>query len=170
MSNKKPSKKKTFDRVWSGDGWAVISGRLIPGPGRPQKAGRLFRIIGEKLPYECLKEARTYVKQYSADIEGVYFAHDSMGVARYGGRGDIFTRLASHKKRYPKELLYFSFYIIENKSHEREIETAILRAASSQMILNKRKIRTGLAIGNISDYEPGTMFLERQGVRGPKAE
>jgi hypothetical protein len=37
--------------------------------------------------------------------------------------------------------------LIKNKNHEREIETAILRAASSQMVLNQRKVRTGLKAG-----------------------
>jgi hypothetical protein len=106
------------------------------------------------------------VREESDDVQGVYLAHDSMGVARYGGRGNIFNRVASHKKKYPKELLYFSFFIIKNKKHEREIETAILRAAGSQMVLNQRKVRTGLAVGNVADYEPGTQFVQRQGLRG----
>jgi ribosomal protein S7 len=35
----------------------------------------------------------------------------------------------NHKRKYYKELVYFSFYIIENKTHENEIENVILRAA-----------------------------------------
>jgi hypothetical protein len=167
-AQKKTSTKNVETKIWSDVDWSVVGGRLVPGPGRPQKVSHLFRFVGEKLPFECLKEVSDYVRSKSDDLEGVYIAHDSMGVARYGGRGDIFTRLASHKRKYPKELLYFSFFIIENKNHEREIETALLRAAGSQMILNQRKVRTGLAIGNIRDYEPGTRFLERQGVRGRK--
>jgi hypothetical protein len=92
-----------------------------------------------------------------------------MGVARYGGRGAIFSRLATRKKRYPKELQYFSFYVIANKAHEREIETVILRAAGPQMTLNTNKVALGLHPGNIADYEPGTHFFERQNVRGRKA-
>ncbi len=95
-------------------------------------------------------------------------AHDSMGVARYGGRGSIFSRLDRHRKDYPDELLYFSFYVISNKAHEREIETAILRAAGGQMVLNERKVRMGLENGNVSDYEPGTWYFERQRPKGPK--
>jgi hypothetical protein len=109
---------------------------------------------------------KAHVKKVSSDLYGVYLAHDSFGVPRYGGRGDIFGRLAQHKRDYPKELEYFSFFIIKNKNHEREIETAILRAASSEMTLNERKVRTGLAIGNVTDYEPGTYFVERQSPRG----
>lgn len=83
-----------------------------------------------------------------------------------GGRGDIFTRLDVHRKKYPKELRYFSFYVIANKAHEREIETVILRAAGPQLILNTRKIAAGLHPGNISDYELGTHFYERQLPKG----
>ncbi len=72
-------------------------------------------------------------------LEGVYSAHDAMGVARYGGRGQIFSRLESHKRKYAKELVYYSFYVIENKNHEREIETAILRAAGPQMSLTRER-------------------------------
>src|ERR1019366_596447 len=167
--NKKPSRKEVEKKIWDDDpDWRVVSGRLIPVAGRPKKESRLFRFVGEKLPFDCLKEVSKYVRSESDDLEGVYMAHDSRGVARYGGRGSIFTRLASHHKKYPKELLYFSFFIIKNKAHEREIETAILRAAGSEMILNQRKVRTGLAVGNVADYEPGTKFLERQKRRGRK--
>jgi hypothetical protein len=166
--NRKPSKKKVEKKIWSGDDWLVVSGRLVPGPGRPDKTGLLFRFIGEKLPYSCLRDVAKHVRSVSKDVEGVYLAHDSMGVARYGGRGDIFHRLAAHQKNYPKELLYFSFFIIKSKAHEREMETALLRAAGSQMILNERKVRTRLDVGNITDYEPGTNFVERQFVRGRK--
>ncbi len=108
------------------------------------------------------------MEQEGEHLEGVYFAHDSMGVARYGGRGAIFSRLSAHRKKYPKQLLFYSFYVIENKSHEREIETAILRAAGPQMTLNTRKVAYGLHPGNIGDYEPGTKFFERQKIRGRK--
>ena len=72
------------------------------------------------------------------------------------------------RKKYPRELLYFSFYVIANKNHEREIETAILRAAGPQMILNQRKVRSSIDHGSVNDYEPGTHFLERQFRRGKK--
>lgn len=166
--NRKPSKKKVEKKIWSGDGYVVVPGRLIPGPGRPGKTGTLFQFVGEKLPYACLSEVAKYVKTNSDDVEGVYLAHDSFGIARYGGRGDIFGRLATHKRKYGKELLYFSFFIIARKAHEREIETALLRAAGSQMALNQRKVRSRLEIGNVTDYEPGTKFVERQAQRGKK--
>jgi hypothetical protein len=86
------------------------------------------------------------------------------------GHGDIFDRLAAHKYRHRKQLLYFSFCIISNKNHEREIETAVLRAAGGQMTLNEKKVRMGLEAGSVSDYEPGTWYFERQWVKGSKEE
>jgi hypothetical protein len=71
--------------------------------------------------------------------EGVYLAHDSFGVALYGGRANIFHRLRSHKRKYNRELVYYSFYIIADKTHEREIENVILRAAGPQLVLNQRR-------------------------------
>lgn len=160
------TRKATEGKIWSDSDWVVIPGRLVQ-PGRPPKESRLFHFVGEKLPYACLATVKAHVEKVSEhDPNGVYLAHDSFGVARYGGRGDIFGRLAAHKRAYPKELQYFSFFIIKNKSHRSEIETALLRAASSQMTLNERKVRTGLAVGRVTDYEPGTHFVERQGHRG----
>jgi hypothetical protein len=160
-------RKKTYSKIWDDSDWVVIPGQLVPGRGRPSKTRPLFQFIGEKLPYASLATVKKHVEEGSKDNPyGVYLAHDSFGVARYGGRGDIFGRLATHKRVYPKELQYFSFFIIKSKNHEREIETAILRAASSQMTLNERKVRTGLAVGRVTDYEPGTRFVERQSHKG----
>lgn len=167
--NKRPSKKVVSGTVWSDEkNWIVVEGKLKPAAGRPSATERLFQYVGEKLPFECLKEVRAKISKQAGDPEGIYMAHDSMGMARYGGRGKIFNRLHSHQGKYPKELLYFSFYVIKSKKHERELETAILRAAGPQMILNKRKVRSDISPGNVSDYEPGTLFFERQQRRGQK--
>ena len=91
-----------------------------------------------------------------------------MGAARYIGRGSVFSRLAAHKKEHPHELVYFSFYIVEEKQHEREIETLLIRAAGPQLEFNDRKKRIGINSGNIRDYEPGTSFYERQAKKGRK--
>ena len=80
----------------------------------------------------------------------------------------FFSRLRSHKRKYSKELVYFSFYIIENKTHEREIENVILRAAGPQLVLNLRKVRDGIDPGAVGDYEPGTKFFRRRYARGAK--
>jgi hypothetical protein len=97
---------------------------------------------------------------------GIYLAHDSMGVARYAGRGNIFSRLKQHQKSHKLELAYFSFYVIPNKSHEREVETLLIRAASNLLLFNERKKRETIQPGNIHDYEAGTKFYERQWKRG----
>lgn len=157
-----------LDIVYSDDGWVVKVGRLKPKAGRPHKTGHLFEIVAEKLPFECLSKVRKVIVDAEMRREGVYMAHDSMGVARYGGRGQIFARLRSHKKRYPKELMYFSFYTIANKNHEREIENAILRAAGGQMLLNQNKKREGLEVGAVTDYEAGTYFFQRSTARAAR--
>lgn len=161
-------RKETYKRIWADSDWVVVPGKIIQ-PGRPLKISRLFQFVGEKLPYACLREVKAHVKAHTGKRKyGVYLAHDSFGVPRYAGRGDIFLRLARHKREFPKELQYFSFFIIKDEIHEHEIETAILHAASSEMTLNDRKVRTGLAVANITDYEPGTNFVERQNPRGPR--
>lgn len=164
---KRKSKKTIVDsHIWTdGANWKVVEGSLKRPRGRPGKIEPLFQYIGEKLPFASLEKVRDAI---SGNAEGIYMAHDSMGAARYGGRGRIFDRLLQHRKDFTKELLYFSFYVIRSKNHERELETVILRAAGPQMIFNERKVRSNIDPGNISDYEPGTHFFERQQRRGKK--
>lgn len=166
---KRPVRKRvTKGAVWSDTDWKVVEGKLVPQPGRPPKTSHLFLYVAEKLPYASLNAVRKHLKAHAKFREGVYMAHDSMGVARYGGRGQIFGRLRAHKSKYPKELVYYSFYVIKDKKHERELETAILRAAGPQMILNTRKVRSGIDRGSVWDWEPGTRFYERQRRSGKK--
>lgn len=164
--NKKKARKETYHTVWSGNGkvepWCVKAGKLVGGRGRPAGAKPIFLVVAEKIPYGALSKVQADMLQYSFPTEGVYLAHDSMGVARYGGRGQVFVRLAAHKRKHPTELSYFSFYIISDKKHEREIETVILRAAGPQLTLNERKVALGTKPGDVRDYEPGTEFFERQ--------
>ena len=100
--------------------------------------------------------------------DGIYVAHDSMGYARYVGRGNIFSRLRARQKAQPLELVYFSFYVVLNKNHEREIETLLIRASGPLLQFNTRKKRVTIQAGNIRDYEPGTYFYERQRKKGKK--
>jgi hypothetical protein len=162
--------KKVYGTIPVPGDWSIVWGRLERTPGRPGKVSPLFEVIAEKLPFESLGEVSKLLKQEGVKAEGVYLAHDSMGSARYGGRGQIITRLSSHKAKYPTQLSYFSFYIIPNKIHEREIETAILRAAGPLLVFNKRKIRQGIEPGSVSDYEAGAYFIERQHKRGKKKQ
>jgi hypothetical protein len=167
---KRLSAKSVLGTVHKKNDWNVVWGKLRPSVGRPAQVQPVFKVVAEKIPFEFLVHVRKTLEKQKIERFGVYMAHDSMGVARYGGRGNIFTRLAAHKKKYPKELLYFSFYIIEHKAHEREIETAILRASGGQMVLNTKKVRMGIEAGNVSDYEPGTLFFERQKKRGKQVK
>lgn len=92
-----------------------------------------------------------------------------MGCPRYIGRGDIFLRLEARHKAQPLELKYFSFYVVSEKKHEREIETLLIRAAGFLLEFNDRKKRGGIAHGNIRDFEAGTLFYERQQKKGRRA-
>jgi len=168
--SKKPSTKTPIQKIWGGSGWTVHYGELKRGPGRPGKVSPLFQFLGEKLPFEALEEVRYHFVSDGTTAQGVYVAHDSMGTPRYVGRGNVFTRLAAHKKAHPRELLYFSFYMVRDKQHEREIETLLIRAAGDQLEFNDRKKRIGITPGNIRDYEPGTLFYERQSKKGKPAK
>jgi hypothetical protein len=145
--------------------FTVVRGALKRGRGRPDKVRSLFKVVAEKLPYESIDDVRKDLELLQVAPNGVYVAHDSMGYARYVGRGKIFSRLKTHRKAHP-ELLYFSFYVVENKSHEREIETLAIRAAGPQLHFNTRKRRVDIAPGSVKDFEAGTRFYERQGRRG----
>jgi hypothetical protein len=161
------SKRKYGEKIWSNEDWIVQPGELRPTK-RNRKRDHLFQYVGEKLPWDALNAVNKYLKEQGVSRDGVYMAHDSFGVARYGGRGRIFSRLRSHKNKYYRELVYFSFYIIANKTHEHEIENVILRAAGPQMILNQRKVRDGIDPGSVGDYEPGTNFFRRKYARDAK--
>jgi len=149
------------------DGWIVWCG-WVEARGRQKLRTNLFRCIAEKLPWASLSEVSANLKGLRIKCEGVYLAHDSFGVARYGGRGNIFHRLRSHKRKYSRELVYYSFYIIADNTHEREIENVILRAAGPQLVLNQRKVRDGIEPGSVKDYEPGTRYYRRKLARGER--
>lgn len=146
--------------------WVVQHGELKRGQGNPGKTEHLFRVVGEKLPFESLTKVKAHLKEQGLGTQGVYVAHDSMGCPRYIGRGHIFGRLEARKKAQPLELEYFSFYVVSEKKHEREVETLLIRTAGFLLEFNTRKKRVGVAPGNIRDYEAGTIFYERQRKKG----
>lgn len=92
-----------------------------------------------------------------------------MGYPRYIGRGNVFWRLNNHRKAHPLELVYFSFYIVLDKAHEREIETLLIRAAGPLLEFNSQKKRVDIQAGNVRDFEAGTRFYERHYKRGRKS-
>ena len=79
--------------------WVVQHGQLKRGQGNPGKTEHLFRVVGEKLPFDSLSERSEYISRSKATaLKAVYVAHDSMGCPRYIGRGNIFGRLEARKK------------------------------------------------------------------------
>ncbi len=96
-----------------GEQWNVQFGELKRHKGNPGKTAHLFRVIGEKLPFEALSFVRKHIQQHELGFktDGVYVAHDSMGFPRYIGRGAIFDRLKARKDAQELELAYFSFYV-----------------------------------------------------------
>ncbi|MEJ0002404.1 MAG: hypothetical protein WDN30_00240 [Pararobbsia sp.] len=172
---KPASRRLIVDKgIYNATPWVVHFGELQPaknGPGRPSTASKtehLFRVVGEKLPFEALGTVRKHLKENGYTSQGVYVAHDSMGCPRYIGRGNIFQRLAARKKAQQLELEYFSFYVVVHKKHEREIETLLIRAAAFLLEFNDRKKRIGIAPGSVGDFEAGTVFYERRYERGAK--
>ena len=162
--------KQTTATVYADNGrWKVLWGELKRGRGRPSRTAHLFRVVGEKLPFEALPDVRFHLKDMGHPHQGVYVAHDSMGCPRYIGRGDIFQRLEARQKAQPLELKYFSFYVVSDEKHEREIETLLIRAASFLLEFNSRKRRIGIDHGNVRDFEAGTLFYERQQRKGRRA-
>lgn len=142
--------------------WEVKFGELKRGQANPGKTAHLFRVVGEKLPYAALNIVKKHLVQQNFGVNGVYIAHDSMGFPRYIGRGNIFSRLKARYDAQILELTYFSFYVIAEKKHEREVETLLIRAAGPLLQFNTRKKRVGIMPGNIKDYEAGTFFYERK--------
>jgi len=161
---KTPSTKRTTWEVWRDETWIVRLGRLVPPPGRPRKTAPLFKHVAEKIPYGALNAVHDEFKERDWTTAGVYVAHDSMGFARYVGRGDVFARLKARRRAAKLELVYFSFYIVANKNHEREIETLLIRIGGAHLHFNSRKKRVDIAAGSVLDYEAGTRFVERRRV------
>ena len=171
ITKKKSALTKTIVEPVYKDGslWTVQYGELKRGQGNPGKT-HLFKVIGEKIPFDAIKLVKKHLQEKGHSCQGVYVAHDSMGCPRYIGRGNIFTRLESRKAAQPIELEYFSFYVVSEKKHEREVETLLIRAASFLLEFNDRKKQVGINPGNICDYEAGTFFYERQYKKGKKTE
>jgi hypothetical protein len=165
---RKSAKAIKVTKLWSDDQWTLRFGKLNPGRGRPESIRSLFQVVGEKVPFGAIQAVNKHLKSLGIGRNGVYVAHDSMGYARYIGRGRIFSRLSARKKAQALELAYFSFYVVEERKHEREIETLLIRAAGPLLQFNTRKKRVNISAGSLLDYEAGTLFYERRYERGKK--
>ncbi len=168
MPKKAAVKKIKVSQVWGDNQWNVRFGKLNPGPGRPEGVRSLFSVLGEKLPFEAIYKVNAYLKGEGISRSGVYVAHDSMGYARYIGRGRIFSRLLTRWRAQTLELKYFSFYVVEEKKHERELETLLIHSAGPLLQFNTKKKRLTISAGSIRDYEAGTLFFERRYKTGKK--
>ncbi len=159
------SRKQTGERVWSDQTWSVYAGELTRGRGHPHLLRQLFSVVAEKIPFGAIDSVARDLATLDVSPYGVYVAHDSMGYARYIGRGDVFSRLKAKKKAQELELQYFSFYIVADKTHEREIETLLIRAGGPQLHFNSRKKRVDIkpATFSISSPEPGFMNVNTRG-------
>ncbi len=167
-TNKPHSTKQVEDRLAGDEDWTIVAGRLTRPTGAPRKTQSLFKFVGEKIPYKFLGKVKAKLVKENISINGVYIAHDSMGYPRYIGRGSIFTRLTARKKAQRHEIVYFSFFVVDEKIHEREIETIMIRAAGPLLDFNSKKKRTDIHAGDARDFEPGTGFVERQYKKGKK--
>jgi hypothetical protein len=145
------------------EGWKIVAGRITAGRGGTTT--RLFRFVAEKIPFEALRFVENHVYQNHGSVNGIYVAHDSMSYPRYIGRGNIFDRLYSRKRQHPRELKYFSFYVVESKKHERELETLLIHVTGSLLSFNEQKKRVGIEAGSIYDFEAGTKYIQRQNGR-----
>lgn len=164
---KKVGRKVTnTEELFANTQWKVVEGRIVPPRGRPPKTKGLFKIIAEKIPFAAFEETKKAVKQEYGNVYGVYVAHDSMTLPRYIGRGDIFNRLLARRKAHSSELYYFSFYVVEEKIHEREIETLLIHITSTLLQFNERKKKVNLEAGSVLDFEVGTKFIQRQKRKG----
>jgi hypothetical protein len=133
--SKAKTKTVTMSTVADANGWVIVEGDVVAistkprGPGRPKSPTSLFRVVAEKIPYVFLDEVRNVMITVKLSSNSIYIAHDCVGYPRYVGRGAIFTRLKQRKTAQVLELCYFSFYVVADKNHEREIETIMIRAA-----------------------------------------
>jgi hypothetical protein len=168
MAKKSTVKSIKVERIWGDKEWVVRFGSLNAGPGAAGGVERLFRVVGEKIPFDAINNVSSYLRSHEKGREGVDVAHDSMGYARYIGRGRIFSRLRSCRDSHRLEVKYFSFYVVREKKHEREIETLLIRAAGPLLQFNTKKKQVTLSTGNVKDYEAGTKFFERSRKKGKK--
>ena len=56
MTAKREYTKTPIDNIWSDDNWSVVYGDLRKSPGRSLKIKPLFQYVGEKIPFDALRE------------------------------------------------------------------------------------------------------------------
>ncbi len=130
--------------------------RLIEGElkrvGRPREKDKgIILKVAERLP-------QWVVDYLDPEDNGVYVLFDSRGWPCYVGRGNIKGRVSAHFKSHAKApvIRTFSFYVVEGKAKERELETILIRLASPLLVVNDYKVGGK----NPREFEAGTRFLE----------
>ncbi len=137
---KKAAVKTIRETIWNDNHqWSVRVGKLNPGRGRPESIQSLFKVVREKLPFEAINKVNAHLRSLGIRRNGVYIAHDSMGYARYIGRGRIFQRLRARKKSQELELRYFSFYVVEERKHGRNRNPANPRRRAAASIQHEEE-------------------------------
>ena len=156
---KRAAVKKIEADVRDGSGkWVARFGKLDPGRGRQTAVPNLFQVVGEKLSFEALSAVDKHLGILASKgirRKGVYVAHESMGYARYIWRGGIFPRLRACLSKHSSELVYFSFYIVKEKQHEREIEPLLIHSAGPLLQFNTKKKDLPRAPGIFLTTKPG---------------
>jgi hypothetical protein len=146
--------------------WTIKFGRIdfSARSQRPQEP--FFAVIGEKLPFGAINQVKKHLRQRTKTRPiGVYVAHDSMGWPRYIGQGNIFSRLKARHALNRRELYYFSFYLLNDRHREKEIETMLIRVAGPLLHYNVQKKRLDASPGSVRNYAVGTQFYERKSKR-----
>lgn len=158
--HKRRLRRKKEATIFKNEEWDVNYGHITAGPGGTTP--RLFRYVAEKIPVEALKEVEDYVRLKTSSVKGIYLVLDSMSYPRYAGRGNVFDRIRARVKKHKAELKYFSFYLVESKKHERELETLLVHNMGTLLLFNTLKKREGTKASSIWDYEAGTKFVWRR--------
>ena len=70
MPKKSAVKTIIVKRLWSNSQWTVRYGRVNAGRGSTG-AKRLFRVVGEKLPFEAIGAVEKYMKSKGVSRNGV---------------------------------------------------------------------------------------------------
>jgi hypothetical protein len=79
MAKKSSVKSIKVKKIWGDSEWTVRFGSLNAGPGAAGGVKRLFRVVGEKIPFEAINKVNGHLRGLGVRREGVYVAHDSMG-------------------------------------------------------------------------------------------
>jgi excinuclease UvrABC nuclease subunit len=98
-------------------------------------------------------------------VSGVYVLFDSSETARYVGMSkDCKVRVNQHlADSTTKEVVrFFSVFALKKRHQARELESMLIHSFGPALFLNIRKQRQFGEKPSLTDYEPGTLFLERR--------